>query len=64
MVHVKKSHSTEKIERLWRMTDVDIAGEHGRSNVWNSTKVGVYSVPAVQGEAQFSHLFVKKAADN
>jgi hypothetical protein len=58
MVHVKLSHSTEKNERLWRMSDVDIVGEHG------STKVGVYSVPVVQGEAQFSHLFVNKAADN
>jgi hypothetical protein len=64
MVHVKLSHPTEKNERLWRISDVDVVGEHGRSYVWNSTKVGVYSVPVVLGEAQFSHLFVNKAADN
>lgn len=64
MVHVKLSHSTEKNELLCRMSDVDDAGEYEGSSAWNSVKVGVYSLPVVQGEAQFSHLYVNKAADN
>jgi hypothetical protein len=62
-VHVKLSHSTERNELLCRMSNVDEVGEYGGSSVWNSVKVGVYSMPIVRGEAQFSHLYVNKAAD-
>lgn len=63
MMHVKLSYSTDRKDRLWKKSVVGF-DDLGNTSVGNSSRVGVYSVHVVQGEAQFSLLYVNKAGDH